>query len=289
MKKLVIISLAFLFIFTEKAHAANLDIVINEVSPNPEGPSTEDSEFIELFNKGTETISITGWKLADTQGSTRVYIIPDNSIEPGKYKSFSKGTTEISLNNDSDGVTLRDTTDQQIDSMFFSSSIDGKSWSRSPNGTGTFVNETTPTENSINSTPPTPIPTNTPTPGPTSTPTNTPTLTPTKTPTPAPTVTAATLSPTKSKTSPSPIPTTSEEQVRTMAMSDSQNNQPPQKEVMGSNVEMGGNLDALEAPKQSYNWWKLLIVMGTVIITGACGVFLYNNHIKERSEELTQN
>ncbi len=62
---------------------------------------------------------------------------------------------------------------------------------------------------------------------------------------------------------------------------------PPQQEVKGADIAMGGNLDDLEAPKESgYNWWRLLIVMGAVIVTGTCGVFLYNNHIKERSEEL---
>ncbi len=281
MKK-VFIFVLFLLLIPTKVYAANSDIVINEVLPDPD--SAESGEFIELYNKGSEPVIVTGWKLADTSGSTHTYLIPETQpIPAGGYKSFTRGTTGITLNNDSDGdgVILKDSTDQQIDSMSYGSAVKGKSWSRNPNGTGDFSNNTSPSQDGSNNAPPTP--TNTPTP--TSSPTNTPTPTPAPTNTPTPTPTKAlTPTPTKAKTTPSPSP--SPQMMTAMnTNTTAPQNQQPKEDVLGG-VAMGGKLDELEAPKQTYNWWRLLIVMGTVIVTGTCGVFLYNNHIKERSEEL---
>lgn len=128
----------------------------------------------------------------------------------------------------------------------------------------------------------TPTPTNTPTPNPTSTPTPTPTNIPTPTKTPTPT---SKLTPTVTtrKTTPSP-----EAEVMA-AKSTNERVQNPGGDQEQSEIELGSALGDLEKPKsESYNWWKLLIIMGAVIITGTVGVFLYNNHIKERSEELSQ-
>lgn len=128
----------------------------------------------------------------------------------------------------------------------------------------------------------TPTPTNTPTPNPTSTPTSTSTPTPTNTPTPKPTNTPT---PAK-KLTPTVVPTSVK--ISTMPQVMAANTVSDQKSQVQntSDFDLGGKLDDLDVREQGYNWWKLLIIMGTVIITGAVGVFLYNNHIKERSEEI---
>ncbi len=280
MVKIIVFIVIFCIFLPPKAFAANSDIVINEVLPDPDG--SDDSEFIELYNKGSEVVTITGWKLSDTNGSTSSFVIPENTITPGGYKSFSKSATGISLNNDNDGVVLKDQSDQQIDSMSFTTTTSGKSWSRVPNGTGGFANNTSPSQDNSNNSPPTPTPTptNTPTPTPTNTPAPTNTPTPTTTPTPTPTkAVTPTVTPKKATVTPSP-------QMMTAANTNGNTQNPPQQEVKGADISLGGDLDDLEGSKEGYNWWRLLIVMGTVIVTGACGVFLYNNHIKERSEEL---
>ncbi len=159
-------------------------VVINEVFANTSGPSSEPDEFIELFNTGSESATITGWKLSDTKGSTKTYILPESSLEAGAYANFRRSVTDIILNNDGDGVELKDSDDKLVDSINYDEAIEGKSWSRIPNGSGSFVNNTEISELASNIVPPTPVPT--PTPSPTRTPTNTPLSTPTRTPTSIP-------------------------------------------------------------------------------------------------------
>lgn len=272
------IAVLFLLLVPSKAYAANTDIVINEVFPNPE-ESPEDNEFIELYNKGSETIIITGWKISDTQGSTNTFTIPEESIPAGGYKSFRKSTTGITLNNDSDGVVLKDSSDQQIDSVSYTSTIEGKSWSRIPNGTGSLTNNTDPTENGENSPPPTPTPTNTPPP------THTPT--PTKTPTPIPTTAPSstnTPTPTK-KLTPTPTLASADRNSSVEAKLMGNTAARPQGSVQGAGIELGKDLKELDKKETSYNWGKLLILMGAVLVTCASGILVYNNYLKERIEE----
>lgn len=282
MKLSFLLAVIFLFFLPRQAFAANTDIVINEVLPDPDG--SDDNEFIELYNKGNETVTITGWKLSDIVGSTDTYIISEDSISPGSYRYYRKSITKISLNNtEGDGVILKDSADQPVGSpMSYNSVIEGKSWSRIPNGTGDFANNTTPTENAANLAPPTPTPTNTPTPGPTATPTKTPT------PTPLPAASATnTPTPTKKpiatptlKVSPNPNATMEATMMRTTAAD------LPQQDVKGEGVDLGGELKDLDKKETQYNWSKLLILMGAVLVTCACGILVYNNYLKDRLEEM---
>lgn len=219
LKKFCAVSFFIVVIFLIPGKVFASDVVINEVFPNPSGSSAEDGEFIELYNKSSGAVAITNWKISDTAGSTSTYTIPDNTLPAGGFISFKKATTGISLNNTGDGVELKNESDQLIDSMSFASTIEDKSWSRIPDGTGEFVNNTNPTDGSPNSTPPpsptptptdvptptrTPTPTKTPTSAPTSTPVKTPTPTPPRTPTSTPTSSLKTPTPTQKANSPSP-------------------------------------------------------------------------------------
>jgi hypothetical protein len=196
MVRKLLISLFFAtFLLLNPARVYAADVVINEIYANP---PDESNEFVELYNTSSNPVVITGWTLADTAGSTNTYTLPDTTIGAGEYKVFKKGTTGITLNNDNDGVTLKNGS-SDVDSTSYSSTISAKSWSRNPNGTGGFVNNTDPTEGSSNASPPaadTPTPTKTPTPTNSPTPTKTPTpaasSTPTKTPTPSKSLTPTT-------------------------------------------------------------------------------------------------
>jgi len=172
----------FLFFLSFPLFSANIfaQVVINEVFPNPSS-TNELNEFIELMNIGTEPVVITGWKISDITGLIKTYIIPEMTLGPGAYVSFRHETTGITLNNDGDGVEGRDSEGGLKDSMNFNSSVKDRSWSRIPNGTGQFVNNTDPTEGRENSAPlsPTIAPTSTPAvtpipPSSTPVPTNTP-------------------------------------------------------------------------------------------------------------------
>jgi len=189
----------FLFFLTPSDIYAQL--MINEVSPNPSGSPSEPNEFIELYNSGNETVDISGWTISDTSGSTKSYTIPGMTLAEGEYVSYRRDTTSIALNNDGDGVEIKDASNILKDSMTFSTTIEDRSWSRIPDGSGSFVNNSEPTEGGPNSAPPTPTPTPTPTPAPTSTPTPTPSPTPTPKPTSTPTPTPKpTPTPTKTPT-----------------------------------------------------------------------------------------
>ena len=173
-------------------------VVINEVFPNPDG-SSEPTEFIELFNLGVESVTITDWQISDTQGAIKTYIIPEGILGPGAYLSFRRSTTGIALNNTGDGVELKDVSGVLKNSMSFGETKEDRSLSRIPNGTGDFVADTDVTELSVNTAPSTPEATATPqAPTPssapiliTASPSPTKTPAPTKSPTPTPTKTPA--------------------------------------------------------------------------------------------------
>jgi hypothetical protein len=269
----LIFGLFSFFVLPGKSFVANTDVVINEVSPNPEGGGSEVAEFIELYNKGSESVTITGWKISDTQGSTNTYAIPENTISAGGYKSFTRGTTGIALNNDGDGVNLKDNTDQAIDSMSFGSSSQGKSWSRNPNGTGSFANDTQPTENAANAAPPTPTPTNTP--APTIVPTAAPSATPTKTPTPTKSPTA-TKAPTPGKTTPSPtkVPTPTPEDENNSSLALASKDEDSLQDIGSSNISGTPDQTAsvMGISTSAVPWF--FIALGLILIT-VCGILAY--------------
>lgn len=158
------------------------DVVINEVMPNPEGD--EANEFIELYNTSGSDVDLEGYVLIDQKGQS--FTISGKQIAASSYLVFYKSETSIPLNNDEyESVTLKNSSDVQIDTMSFGSTIEGKSWSRIENGTGGFINGADPTPGSENVAPP--VPTATPTPESTPTPTPIPTFTPTPSPEPTPT------------------------------------------------------------------------------------------------------
>lgn len=132
----------------------------------------------------------------------------------------------------------------------------------------------------------TPVPTAAPTTAPVST--ATPTSKPANTPTPTP-ATVNTPTPTKK---PTPTPTTDPvkaAQAATMAAAMmSAQNQAPQKEVKSAqdSVDLGGSLSDLDKKETAYNWGKLLILMGAVLVTCACGILVYNNYLKDKLEEM---
>jgi hypothetical protein len=191
-KKKFLIVLLFLFIFPAKAYAA--DVNLNEIYANP---PNESDEFIELYNNTSGDIQIGGWKVSD---KVKTYTIPDNtSITANGFYTLKKGTSGLELNNNDEEVFLKKETGDSVDNFSYSDTSQGKSWSRVPNGTGSFTNNVDVTEGASNASAPTA------TTAPTSSPSNTPT--PTKTPTPAPTATptkAPTATPTKTATSPTP-------------------------------------------------------------------------------------
>ncbi|MFG2296154.1 lamin tail domain-containing protein [Streptomyces sp. NPDC048603] len=107
------------------------DIRINEVVTTG---SVEDS--IELYNKGTATIDLSGWVLKDDNNGSSYRIATGTSLAPGAFRafdvhgSFGLGSSDKARLYLPGGSTLVDS--------FTWSKHSAPSWSRCPDGTGAF-------------------------------------------------------------------------------------------------------------------------------------------------------
>lgn len=152
------------------------EVVINEIFANPED---EKDEFVELYNNSDSEVDLSNWKISDLFKS---YSIADLKISGKGYLVLEKSLTKIALNNSNEKVSLIDPSDNVVDSFSYEKTIEGKSWSRAPDGTGSFSNNTEVTKGYQNVSAPTSTPTRAPTPTKARTPTKTPK--PTRAPTP---------------------------------------------------------------------------------------------------------
>ncbi len=109
-------------------------ILINEIMPNPSGG---EPEWIELYNNSNETVDLSGWTVNDVITRPFVVTIKDRIILPSEsfliltadssiynyHKNVPCLTSVLNiplLNNDEDGVVLKDCRGMIIDSMFYS-------------------------------------------------------------------------------------------------------------------------------------------------------------------------
>lgn len=72
-------------------HASSSDIIINEIAAYP----TSTHEWVELYNRGTDTIDITGWKFADFDGTKLV----NHGLNPVSTPQIGPGTFAIIAQN----------------------------------------------------------------------------------------------------------------------------------------------------------------------------------------------
>ncbi len=81
-------------------------VIINETLPAPEG-ADDINEWIELYNTNAFDVDVENWKVQDVQGSIGIYTFPKNTtILPHGYMILKRPDTNITLNNDQDGVQL---------------------------------------------------------------------------------------------------------------------------------------------------------------------------------------
>ncbi len=121
---------------------------ITEFMPNPEG--SDDAEWIELFNAGTEPIALDGIKLDDEEGGSRGYTVnEDAALEPGAYRVFGRQETKIALNNTSDEARLFDPFDQLLASIPYDDVTEGASYAVDKNGAWHWTSTETPGDQNI--------------------------------------------------------------------------------------------------------------------------------------------
>ena len=93
---------------------SSANIILNEIYP---APLSGETEFIELYNAGSEIVDLNLWYLMDE--SEKKYIIRDLELEAWAYIFFDYDTTRIALNNGGDTVYLYDPADNLRHSLVY--------------------------------------------------------------------------------------------------------------------------------------------------------------------------
>jgi len=126
-------SFLFLFAFASTVQAAiPLDVVINEILPAPVGSDIEE-EWIEIFNPNDFEVNLSGWKIQDTIGKTKIYTFPkETKISAKGFLVLKRPITKITLNNDGDGLKLTDSDGKTIDEISYQKAEKGKSYNKTP-------------------------------------------------------------------------------------------------------------------------------------------------------------
>ena len=110
-------------------------IYINEWLPNPIGNDNCKAncgwnvEFVELANRGSSTVNLSGWSLWTGGKSKKVFL--SGTIAPGGFAVFKKAQTKLSLKNSDGGLWLYEPSGALADHASFSGVAPvGQSFSR---------------------------------------------------------------------------------------------------------------------------------------------------------------
>jgi Lamin Tail Domain len=118
-------------------------IILNEFLANPK--SRYDGEWVELYNGGSASGDLAGWKLDDGEGGGSPHTLPDGTtIVPGDYLVVY--LPSALLNNGGDTLRLIRPDGVVVDSTSYTSSTPDVSRSRSPDGVWYDSDEPTPGE-----------------------------------------------------------------------------------------------------------------------------------------------
>lgn len=91
-------------------------VLITELLIDPQSPLTDaEDEFIELFNPGSESVTITGYTFRAGTNFNDEYVLPETTIEPGEYRAFYSINTHLSLVNAGGAVQIIDPTGAVVD------------------------------------------------------------------------------------------------------------------------------------------------------------------------------
>lgn len=127
---------------TDTAPNEDAQIEITELLPDPASPQTDTKdEFVELFNAGSDSVLLTGWKLVDAGGHSAK--LDNVTIAANSYIVLYSATTKLSLNNDGDTVSLvRPTGEIVMTTPNYGAAKSGKSFGATPSGWGWLASVT---------------------------------------------------------------------------------------------------------------------------------------------------
>lgn len=125
-------------------------IIITEVLPNPALPSAdENDEFVELYNAGTQVVSLNGYKIETGLDYSHSVSIGNQTIEPGGFFVLTSGASNLSLTNSGGRVRLLDSTGAVLsESDAYGEATEGESWALI-NGTWQWTAKPTPSVTNV--------------------------------------------------------------------------------------------------------------------------------------------
>lgn len=126
----LVLGLLLLILFNQPANAASL-VVLNEIYPNtPSGIN----EWVEVYNTSSQTQTLTNWKIKEktAAGNDVPHSLP--TFQLAGQQSCYYGFSSPSLNNTNDTVSLVDSSDLEMDSYPYTTTVQGKSFARVPDG-----------------------------------------------------------------------------------------------------------------------------------------------------------
>ncbi|MFC1629977.1 lamin tail domain-containing protein [Patescibacteria group bacterium] len=126
------------------------NINITEFLSSPEG-SDQEEEWIEVWNLNATPVSLSEWTIEDTQGSTKTYTFPEETIlQAFEFFVVRRPESKIVLNNDGEGLVLKNPAGIIVDSASFEgSAAKGNSYMKMDNGSWEWTTTLTPGKENI--------------------------------------------------------------------------------------------------------------------------------------------
>lgn len=117
------------------------NVRLNELLPNPKDEKTE---YIELANRGSEKIGLSGWMLRDSS-KTGEYAFPDGSVIPGHgFVVIRRSDFKFALNNSKESVRLLCPDGSETDSVSYEKAKEEISYGLESNGQWRWSSHQTP-------------------------------------------------------------------------------------------------------------------------------------------------
>ncbi|MBW2981463.1 lamin tail domain-containing protein [Candidatus Woesearchaeota archaeon] len=112
--------------------ASTGNVLLNEFLADGTIPTTEDDEFIEIYNNDSVIIDLDGWNIGDTSSN---YTIPSGTLlNPGSFFAVNKSVSSIALSNSGDTINVYDSLGALIDTYTYTASAEGISSGLYPDG-----------------------------------------------------------------------------------------------------------------------------------------------------------
>lgn len=127
----------------------NVQVVVNEMLPNPEGADAE-GEFLELKNLG-DSADLGGWSVDDAEGGSTPYVLPSGFALPkGGLRVLRRAETGLAFNNDADRARLLNPGGQLAFELVYDRVPgEGQSLARRPDGSAAWTTTPTPGQENV--------------------------------------------------------------------------------------------------------------------------------------------